>query len=238
MLVRRFALALGAAAGFFAAAPASAQFFIKPADLSGPRITGAEPGMTGPALPGASENELRAALVWNLRAALNVAALQCQFEPTLLTIPNYNAIVRDHTKELASSYATLEGYFVRVNNKNKKMGQTELDRFGTRVYSSFSTVSGQLSFCQAAGSVGHQAVMAKPGMFGDVAELRMRELRASLAPWGEQQFPRRFTRQIEAAWRPPFANVKCWKKEEYVVKRCGPLPAIALNGSREMARAD
>ena len=31
-------------------------------------------------------------MVWNLRAALNVAALQCQFGPTLLTLPNYNAI--------------------------------------------------------------------------------------------------------------------------------------------------
>ena len=39
--------------------------------------------------------EQRAALVWNMRAALNVAALQCQFEPTLLTVPNYKRMLRD-----------------------------------------------------------------------------------------------------------------------------------------------
>lgn len=225
MLVPRIMVVLAGGASLFAAAPASAQFFMKPADLSGARVTGAEPGMTGPALPDASADELRAALVWNLRAALNVAALQCQFEPTLLTLTNYNAIVRDHAVELRNSYETLEKYFVRVNGKNKRTGQTELDRFGTRVYSGFSTVSGQLSFCQTAASIGQAALFAKPGQFGEVAHSRMRELRASLAPWGEQQFPRAFNRNVNLIALPPFANQRCWKKDRYVSKKCGSLPA-------------
>ncbi|MFZ5747527.1 MAG: hypothetical protein ACOY45_07690 [Pseudomonadota bacterium] len=222
MFVSRLVLTLAAAvAGLFAVSPASAQFFLRSADLSDVRVTGAEPGMIGPALPNATPDELRAALVWNLRAALNVAALQCDFEPTLLTLPNYNGILKDHDSEFDKSLATLEKYFQRTY-KNKKQAQTEFDRFGTRVYSSFSTVSGQFSFCQTAASVGHQAIFTPRGRLADLAAMRMRELRKSLAPWGEQAFNRRYIPEEFAAPRfPPFANDKCWKKGAYVAKKCG-----------------
>jgi hypothetical protein len=237
-MVPRLLVALAGMASLFTAAPASAQFFIKPADLAGPPVTGAEPGMTGPALPGATEAELRAALVWNLRAALNVAALQCQFEPTLRTLDNYNAVLADHLVELKTSYATLEKYFTRSNANNKKAGLTELDKFGTRVYSGFSTVSGQLSFCSTAASIGHEALFRRPGKLGDLAQERMRELRASLAPWGEQAFPRKYNRAPPHWVNPPFGNELCWKDRDYVVQTCGlpywdgaPPPATTVTAS-------
>ncbi|RYE00897.1 MAG: hypothetical protein EOP61_12740 [Sphingomonadales bacterium] len=225
MLVSRTLFALAIGTGLFAAAPASAQFFLKPATLASERVTGAEPGMTGPALPGATAGELRAALVWNLRAALNVAALQCQFEPTLLTLDYYNATLKDHAVELRDSYAVLEKYFVR-SAKSTKAGQTELDKFGTRVYSGFSTVGGQLSFCQTAGSIGRDALFTRPGKFGDLAENRMRELRDSLRAWGEQYRPGTQRPQLfyVTSKLPPFGDNKCWKKDAYVAKKCGPLP--------------
>lgn len=222
MLVPRIVSMLAATAGFLLAVPASAQFFLKPANLAAAPVTGAEPGMTGPALPGATPAELRAALVWNLRAALNVAALQCQFEPTLLTVNNYNALLKDHEVELRESYGTLEKYFTRSNN-TKKAGQTELDKFGTRVYSGFSTVSGQLSFCQTAAAIGHDALFRKRGDFGGLAQERMRELRNSLASWGEQ-FRRTIDYQsLTYAPLPPFGNDKCWRKGTYQPKKCGAL---------------
>jgi hypothetical protein len=222
MLVPRILVALVGMAGLFSAAPASAQFFIKAADLKGAPVTGAEPGMTGPALPGATEAELRAALVWNLRAALNVAALQCQFEPTLLTVNNYNAVLSDHAGELKTSYAALEKYFTRSNANNKRAGLTELDKFGTRVYSGFSTVSGQLSFCSTAASIGHEALFRSRGKLGDLAQERMRELRSSLAAWGEQAFPRSYNRAPPPhPVTPPFGNELCWKNADYIVNKCG-----------------
>ncbi|TGX50155.1 hypothetical protein E5A73_17175 [Sphingomonas gei] len=223
MLVPRIVSTMALGACLFAAAPASAQFFLKSRDFAGARVTGAEPGMTGPALPDATPAELRAALVWNLRAALNVAALQCQFEPTLLTLGNYNAILKDHEVELRESYVTLEKYFTRAY-KNKKAGQTELDRFGTRVYSGFSTVSGQLTFCQTSATIGHDALFTRRGALGDLAQNRMRELRDSLSPWGEQ-----FRRSVNYAalnvtpLLPPFGNNKCWRKGSYQAKKCGAL---------------
>jgi hypothetical protein len=227
MLVSRILIALSAGTSLFAAAPASAQFFLKPASLATGPVTGAEPGMTGPALPGATPGEYRAALAWNLRAALNVAALQCQFEPTLLTLDYYNALLKDHSVELRDAYAVLEKYFLRTA-ANKKAGQTELDKYGTRIYSGFSTVGGQYSFCQTAGSIGRDAVFTRPGKFGDLAEARMRELRDSLRPWGEQYRASAYRPQLfYAANRfPPFGNDKCWKKSAYQVKKCGPLPEI------------
>lgn len=221
MLVPRIFTLLAMGVGLFAAAPASAQFFLKSANLAGERVTGAEPGMIGPALPDATPDELRAALVWNLRAALNVAALQCQFEPTLLTLPNYNAFLKDHDGELDKSQLALEKYFERTY-KSKKLGMTESDKFGTRVYSGFSTVSGQLTFCQTAASIGHDALFAKRGEIGDLAARRMAELRNSLRPWGEQ-FRTTASHAVPLQEMPPFGNDKCWRKGLYQSKKCGPL---------------
>ena len=106
----RGALALGLAAiGLGAAAPASAQFYLRSHDFTGAPVTGQESDIGIP-LPGATEAERKAGLVWNMRAALNVAALQCQFEPTLLSVENYNAMLRDHEVELKNSFDTLAKY--------------------------------------------------------------------------------------------------------------------------------
>lgn len=207
-------------AALLASAPAAAQFYFQPAVMRGPPITGEEPGMLGQPLPGATPVELRAAMVWNLRAALNVAALQCQFAPTLLTLQNYNALLGDHAAELKTSYETLGNYFKRVN-KTPKAGTTALDQYGTRVYSSFSTVAAQRIFCQTAGEIGHAALFTPRGSFGTLAQERLREMRNALVPLGEQQFNKRYVDP-----RPPrlpnLADV-CWRGDEWQWKKCGVL---------------
>ena len=222
MKVLRTALALCvASSGLAMAQSASAQFFLQSRDFSGAAVTGEESDL-GQALPGATSAEMRAALVWHMRAALNVAALQCQFEPTLLTVPNYNAFIADHADELKNSFDTLTKYFLRVNKAaGAKAGQTALDQFGTRTYSSFATVAAQYGFCQTAGSIGRDAVFAPRGHFADVALARSRELRNSLIPWGEQRFPRYIGRERGAPMMIRLDPI-CWnKKGEWVVKKCG-----------------
>ncbi len=213
-----FSAVLGGA--MLAATPASAQFYLKAPEIGGPRITGAEPGMLAAPLPDATPAELRAAMVWNLRAALNVAALQCQFGPTLLTLPNYNTILRDHKVELNNSYTVLSKYFMRTH-KTPKAGQTALDQYGTRVYSSYSAVHAQLTFCQTADAVSNAAVFTPRGGFGELAAERLPEIRNSLVRWGEQQFPMRMPMQAHFTY-PAFANDQCWHKGEYAPERCAP----------------
>ncbi len=214
-------LAAGAVLGVYAlaATPVSAQFFLQSKDLAGQPVKGDEPGVIGSPLPGATPDELRAGLVWTMRAALNVAALQCQFEPTLATVRNYNALLVDHRDELKTSFDTLSKYFTRTG-KTKAAGQTALDQFGTRIYSSYATVGAQRGFCQTANTIGADANFTPRGHFGELAEARMQELRNSLVPFGEQRFPRSEWRDV-AVTRPRLDAI-CWnKKGEWQVKKCG-----------------
>ena len=208
MALRLAAIAAISAAALLTPTIADAAFFWKAPDLRGEPVLGGEPGILTGTLAGATPDELRAALVWNLRSGLNVAALQCQFEPTLLTRSQYNVLLDNHREELGKAYHVLSNYFKRTD---KKAGQTKLDQYGTRTYSSFSTVLGQYTFCETASSVGRQAIFAPRGQLYRVAETRMRELRKSLALGGEQQF---------IFWIPPYQPLlpsfdeKCWKKGE------------------------
>ena len=218
-MIKVCAAAVMASVLAMAATPASAQFFLKSKDLSGAPVVGDEPGVIQP-LPGATRAEFDAALVWNMRAALNVAALQCQFEPTMVTVSNYNAILTDHKDELKKSFDTVTKYFVRVNNKNPKLGQAALDQFGTKTYAGFSAVESQMNFCEVANSIGRDAVFTPKGKFVQIARERIRELRNALTPWGDQVSVFAF----QPKYTLPRLDRACWtKKGEWVTKTCGVL---------------
>lgn len=219
MKVWRGAIALGVTAGgLAAAAPASAQFYLQHYDYSGAAVRGDEPGLAQP-LPGATPDEMRAGLVWTMRSALNVAALQCQFEPTLLAVGNYNTMLVDHSAELKQSWDALGRYFTRTT-KTKREGQGALDQFGTRTYSSFATVSSQYGFCRTAGSIGRDVLFTPRGGLGALAQARMRELRNSLVPYGEQRFARSVG--YDRAFIPRLDPI-CWNKKGWRENKCGPL---------------
>ncbi|MGI4732811.1 MAG: hypothetical protein ACRYFW_13845 [Janthinobacterium lividum] len=201
-----------------AAMPASAQFYLQSRDLSGAPVSGDEPGIVQP-LPGATPAEVRAGLAWTMRAALNVAALQCDFQPALTTVDNYNGLLRDHKAELAASWDTLGKYFVRVNGKSKLAGQNALDHYQTQTYSSFSTIAAQYTFCQTVSGIGRDALFTPRGQFATLAEQRMREVRNSLTPWGEQALMRYV--YTDHSSLPRFDPI-CWsKKAVWVTKKCG-----------------
>jgi hypothetical protein len=215
----RVILATVVAAAGMAVTPASAQFYLQHYDYSGAAVRGDEPGLAQP-LPGATPDEVRAGLVWTMRSALNVAALQCQFEPTLLSVNNYNAMLLDHSAELKTSWDTLNKYFARTT-KTKREAQGALDQFGTRTYSSFATVSSQYGFCRTASSIGRDALFAARGGLGSLAQARLRELRNSLVPYGEQRFARSIGYDRASL---PRLDPMCWnKKGVWQEKKCGVL---------------
>ena len=207
------------AAALLSAAPASAQFYFQPRDFSGPVAHGDESGLMVP-LPGATADELRAEMVWSLRAALNVAALQCDFSPMLMTVPKYNHLLTNHGAELARSFATLQRYFNRTGG-SAAAGQRAIDQFGTRTYAGYTSVAGQLTFCAVAADVGNAALFTPRGEFGRLAAQRLREIRNSLMPSGEMRFGS--PRTNLSSMVPPLRR-ECWRGNNYLADRCGPLP--------------
>lgn len=124
----------------------------------------------------AEENANR---VWNMRAALNVAALQCQFSPFLMTVRNYNDGIFHHARELDAARLAMIGHFKRLDGA---AAQRNFDQYTTRTYNSYSTLDAQLSFCDKAAEVGRHVLAARKGGFGAAAAQYLPELRASLVP--------------------------------------------------------
>ena len=217
-MLKRFA-AVVALAGAAAAIPASAALFWMPPDFSGAPVTGGEPGI-GQTLPGATAKELQAHLIWNMRAGLNVAALQCQFSPMLLTVRNYNDLLRQHSAELTAAYTALGAYFKRTGGKT---WQTQLDQYTTRTYNGFSTLHAQLGFCETAGSIGREALDRPKGSLYLTAQTRMREFRNSLVPSGDRLFGR--VTFLSARPLPPL-NADCWDKKNLLRKKCEGITSL------------
>ena len=170
--------AAAAAAAALVAAPASAQLYISQPDLRPSAIEPSDP-LVGLPLPGATAAEHRANLLWNLRAGLNVAALQCQFSDYLRAVPNYNGLLAHHSVELAAAYTALNNYFKRVQGAK---GQKAFDDYSTITYNNWSTLQAQMIFCQTATNIAKSALATPKGQLFPLAQGRLRELRNALVP--------------------------------------------------------
>ncbi|WP_157216240.1 hypothetical protein [Flavisphingomonas formosensis] len=217
----------GVVAGFAALlclpAQANAAFlFWNAPDFAGAPVKGDEPGLGVP-LPGATSKELTANLIWNMRAGLNVAALQCQFSPTLMTVSNYNTILKQHGKEFADAYAVMAGYFKRTAGKAWQVAQ---DQYTTRTYQSFSTMHAQRGFCDTAGSIGREALGRPRGQLYVTAENRMREFRNSLVPAADRLLA---FRVMPSTVPMPAMDDRCWKKGELKTECAVTFGAYASN---------
>lgn len=197
------------------AAPASAYLFWVQPNFAGGPVAGDEPGLGLP-MPKATPAELRAHMLWNMRAGLNVAALQCQFSPILQTVPNYNNLLRKDADELNAAYKALGAYFKRVKGK---AWQKEFDNYTTRTYNGFSTMHAQLGFCETAAAIGRDSRKLGKGKLTQLAIERMREFRNSLVPAGDMIHARRF---IYVPVVPPSMDKACWTKKNLLRPECVP----------------
>jgi hypothetical protein len=142
----------------------------------------ATPGLMTPKevkLRPATPAEAEANAVWGTRAALNIAALQCQFSPYLATVRNYNDFLRQHADELDRARATMIAHFKRYDGTQ---AQNSFDRYTTQTYNSYSTLDAQYSFCEAAGLAGRTALTIRKGELGRRAAALRDRMRAALIP--------------------------------------------------------
>jgi hypothetical protein len=215
---KRWNKALTAAAAAAIACPqaAPAQMFLAQPDLKPGPIDGSDP-LVGLPIPGANAAEYRSHLLWNLRAGLNVAALQCQFSTFLRAVPNYNGILAHHNVELATAYTTLNNYFKRVHGPVK--GQKLFDDYSTITYNNFSTLQAQYGFCQTASNIAKSALAAPKGGLHVVAGQRMRELRNSLVPVYDRG-PTYNPYSIRLSGTLPPLRADCWNKKNQLLPKC------------------
>lgn len=211
----RRAAFIAAAAALALPQIASAQLFLVDPVFAKAPIDGSDP-LVGLPIPGATPAEERAHLLWNLRAGLNVAALQCQFSPYLRTVDNYNGLLAHHSGELANAYTTLNGYFKRVHGA--KDGQKRFDDYSTITYNNFSTLQAQYGFCQTSGSIGKEALTRPKGELHLVAASRMRELRGSLVPAYDRVGA--YNAGVVPLTPLPPLQADCWDKKNRLVKKC------------------
>ena len=123
--------------------------------------------------------EAQAHAVWNLRAGLNVAALQCQFSPFLATVRSYNDLLKHHGAELAAAQTTMQAHFKRYDGAK---GLGTFDQYTTKTYNSYSTIDAQYAFCDTAAFVGRGALALAKGELGRYALAQSGVLRSSLTP--------------------------------------------------------
>lgn len=208
--------ALAAAATALLAGPAPAQLYISQPDLRPAAIEPSDP-LVGLPLPGATAAEHRANLLWNLRAGLNVAALQCQFSDYLRAVPNYNGLLAHHNVELAAAYTALNNYFKRVQGAR---GQKAFDDYSTITYNNWSSAQAQQIFCQTATNIAKTALAAPKGQLFPVAQARMRELRTALVPVYDPRPAYRpyLIRFRDLSLQPP---PECLNKKGVLRRACG-----------------
>lgn len=167
----------------------------------------------GPPVRTMTTDETAAYAIWSMRAALNVAALQCQFSPYLATVRNYNDLIKQHSLEFGNAYKMLEKHFRRLDGPVG--GRRTFDGFTTRLYNSFSTLQGQLSFCAAAGTIGREALAMPYGTLTGYAGQAVVRLRSSLVA------PPDPYRSLQLSYlRLPRIPDPCLDKRGRPVKRC------------------
>jgi hypothetical protein len=125
-----------------------------------------------------TQAEREANAVWNIRAALNVAALQCQYSGWLKTTRNYNSFLQAHSEELVRAQQTMTAHFKRTQGAK---AVNAFDMYTTRTYNSYSTLDAQYAFCNAAGEVGRHVLAVPKGKLGAEALARGPAIRAALA---------------------------------------------------------
>lgn len=149
---------------------------------------------------GLNEAELAAVRTWNLRAALNVAALQCQYSPYLHTVDRYNAMLKQHGKELNQVRIALDKAFART--AGAKQGPRELDRFNTRLYQAYASTDAIYGFCEAAAAAGREALLTPLGKLRATADAQTPLIRAAMTPKADV-----FATKLEYASFEPLTGV-------------------------------
>ena len=97
---------------------------------------------------------------WNLRSALNVAALNCQAPEYASLVDNYGAMLKRNARELSATNRALQSEFRQRYGATYRDVQ---DSYMTQVYNYFALPPAKEDFCDVAHAVGAEALAVEPG---------------------------------------------------------------------------
>ncbi|GAA4643243.1 hypothetical protein GCM10023115_12030 [Pontixanthobacter gangjinensis] len=98
--------------------------------------------------------------VWNLRSALNVAALNCQGPQYEALIPAYSALLDNNKRELSKVNSQIEAEYRTTYGRTYR---DELDNYMTRVYNYYALPNAQTQFCNMALEISNASLLMEPG---------------------------------------------------------------------------
>lgn len=97
--------------------------------------------------------------IWNLRSALNVAALNCQDLKHTGMVENYGAFLKRNDRQLSTTNRTLTAEF---KDKYGKTYRDEQDTYMTQVYNYFALPPAMDNFCDVSFAVGQESLLVEP----------------------------------------------------------------------------
>lgn len=171
---------------------------------------------------------------WNLRSALNVAALNCQAPEHASLVDNYGTKLKIHARELSATNRALQSEFRQRYGATYRDVQ---DSYMTQVYNYFALPPAKKEFCDVATAVSAEAIAVAPGdleVFAATALPRIEAVfedffrayekyRVDLAAWNSQYGPPTVTTTVQGYTNPLDPNVEVEPGETLV----GSMPATA-----------
>ncbi len=116
--------------------------------------------------------------IWQLRSALNVAALSCRSQGQPAIAAQYNRLLRQNRVLFADAYAAEQARYRQTYGKNWLSRQ---DQEMTRTYNLYARPDGQKRFCSTAGTISVQALDVDANAFGSFAVAAVARLDAPFA---------------------------------------------------------
>tara|TARA_Y100001947_G_scaffold152105_1_gene153234 strand:+ start:41 stop:829 length:789 start_codon:yes stop_codon:yes gene_type:complete len=137
---------------------------------------------------------------WNLRSALNVAALNCQDPKYIGLVDNYGAFLKRNAKELSATNRALQSEFRQRYGSTYRDVQ---DSYMTQVYNYFALPPAQDAFCDVSFAISNEALTVEPSqldLFASTALSRIEnafedffrayeQYRVDLAAWDSEYGP-------------------------------------------------
>ena len=174
---------------------------------------------------------------WNLRSALNVAALNCQAPQHAMLVDNYGAYLKAHARELSATNRALESEFRQRYGATFRDVQ---DSYMTQVYNYFALPPAKDEFCDVANAVSAEIIGVPQGdleVFSATALPRVEAVfedffrayeryRVDLRAWDSQYGPPTVTTTVQGYTNPLDPSVEVQPGETLV----GAMPATTPVG--------